>query len=650
MSEPGDSRDAIETRDVASERIATIDAVAAGLEAAGYVTDRAIATAVFLAHRLRKPILVEGPAGVGKTELAKATAAFLDLPLVRLRCYDGLDEAKALYEWKYGKQLLYTQILRDRLGDELHDAPTLGAAMARLHAVEDVFFAPEFLAARPLLRALQEPCGAVLLVDEIDKSDQEFEAFLLELLSDYQVTVPELGTIVATVAPLVILTSNDTRDLGDALKRRCLHLHVGYPDAEREGKILDARVPGIDARLRDHLVAFVQRLRTLELRKSPSISETIDWAKTILLLHVEELDAIAARETLGVLLKYESDIEATAKQIDSLVREPILDFLRVARTAGLGIVPGDALDVFHALDITGYADRETQHAALRMLLARSNDERARFDDVFARFFGEAAPLAGVGDGADAAASDFDIPEIAEAIAKSALARTLVTDDRAQLVRDLHAAARDANLATIRLFTQTGIFTQRILDALDLPALGNAIGRLRSSGDPRQVRAAEFLEQRERAVRELARDLVERRLAKRRETAARERDDFLRDARLNNIETRDRERMRELVRAMAKRLATRRGRMRRERRGELDVRRTVRANVAHDGVLLETVMRERKIERPRLVVLCDVSGSVAALSEFCCCSCIRSARKSRRFVRSRSPDRSSRSPRSCGARR
>ena len=303
------------------ERVASIDAVAAGLVAAGYVTDRSIATAVYLAHHLRKPILVEGPAGVGKTELAKATAAFLALPLVRLQCYDGLDESKALYEWKYGKQLLYTQILRDRLGDELRDASDLGEAMARLHATEDVFFAREFLVARPLLAALQEPQGAVLLIDEIDKSDAEFEAFLLELLSDYQVTVPELGTIVATVPPLVILTSNDTRDLGDALKRRCLHLHIGYPDRAREERILAARVPELDATLRAHLVAFVQRLRTLELRKSPSISETIDWARSLLLLHVTALDTQAARETLNILLKYESDIEATARQIDTLVRE-----------------------------------------------------------------------------------------------------------------------------------------------------------------------------------------------------------------------------------------------------------------------------------------------------------------------------------------
>lgn len=248
-------------------------------------------------------------------------ARYFELPLVRLQCYDGLDEAKALYEWKYGKQLLYTQILRDRLGEELRDATSLGEAMARLHAVEDVFFAPEFLAARPLLRALQEPRGAILLIDEIDKSDREFEAFLLELLSDFQVTVPELGTVVATVPPLVVLTSNDTRELGDALKRRCIHLHIGYPDRAREERILETRVPGLADALRTHLVAFVQKLRTLELRKSPSISETIDWARTLLLLHVDALDSATARETLNVLLKYESDIAATARQIDTLVRE-----------------------------------------------------------------------------------------------------------------------------------------------------------------------------------------------------------------------------------------------------------------------------------------------------------------------------------------
>ena len=329
--------------------------------------------------------------------------------------------------------------------------------MARLHATEDVFFAPEFLAARPLLRALQEPNGAVFLIDEIDKSDQEFEAFLLELLSDFQVTIPELGTIAATVAPLVILTSNDTRDLGDALKRRCLHFLIGFPSREREG---------LDANLRADLVAFVQRLRTLELRKSPSISETIDWAKTILLLHPGELDAIAARETLNVLLKYESDIEATARQIETLVREPILGFLRMARGTGLGVVPGDALDVFAALDATGYADRTTVHASLRMILARTDAERERFDLAFARYFGGAdAPFAVAVDGDAAAWDDFDSPEIAVATADSALARVLLAA----------AAAAAADVNAIRLFTQTSLLTQRLLDRLDLPALGNAIG-------------------------------------------------------------------------------------------------------------------------------------------------------------------------------
>jgi uncharacterized protein with von Willebrand factor type A (vWA) domain len=272
------------------------------------------------------------------------------------------------------------------------------------------------------------------------------------------------------------------------------------------------------------------------------------------------------------------------------VREPILDFLRVARGAGLGIVPGDALDVFAALDATGYADRETMHASLRMLLARSDVERERFDLAFARYFGGAgAPFVVAAIGEATAWDDFDSPEIAAAIAHSALARVLLADDRAALVRDLHAAAADADV--------------------------NAIGRLRSSGDPKQQRAAEFLDERERAVRELARDIVERRLAKAANLRATERDAFLREARLANIEPRDRERMRELVRTMAKRLATRHARMRRERRGTLDVRRTVRANIAHDGVLVETIMRTRKIERPKLVVLCDVSGSVAALAQF-----------------------------------
>jgi MoxR-like ATPase len=298
---------------------AAIDAVTDGLAGAGYIASRRIGTALFLARSLHKPILVEGPAGVGKTELARAAAQLYGLPLVRMQCYEGLDEAKALYEWQYGKQLLYTQLLRDRLGETLRDAPDLPAALERLRGLDDAFFSEQFLAPRPLLRALREPAGAVLLIDEIDKADAEFEAFLLELLADYQVTIPEIGTITATHPPLVVLTSNSTRDLGDALKRRCLHLHIGFPAADLEERIVAERVPAVGERLRAQLVAFVQALRTLDLRKPPSVGETIDWARVLVLLHVEELGADIVRETLNVLLKIETDVAAAAREVPTLL-------------------------------------------------------------------------------------------------------------------------------------------------------------------------------------------------------------------------------------------------------------------------------------------------------------------------------------------
>ncbi len=297
---------------------AAIDAVIAGLATAGYICSRQIATAVFLAQHLQKPILVEGPAGVGKTELAKASSALLGLPLIRMQCYEGLDEAKALYEWKYAKQLLYTQILRDRLGEELNGVRSLSAAIKRLQGTGDIFFSEQFLEPRPLLRALQQPRGAVLLVDEVDKSDQEFEAFLLEILSDYQVTVPEIGTIRAPVPPFVVLTSNSARDLGDALKRRCLHLHIGFPEPRLEERIIAVKVPGVSAMLRRQIVALVQELRRQDLRKLPSVSETIDWARALLLLHAEHLEAEMVRETLNVLLKFEGDVKAVESKLPAL--------------------------------------------------------------------------------------------------------------------------------------------------------------------------------------------------------------------------------------------------------------------------------------------------------------------------------------------
>ena len=303
--------------------IPDIDITLTGLAASGYIASRRIATALFLAVRLQKPILVEGPAGVGKTELARAAASWLGLPLIRMQCYEGLDESRALYDWKYGKQLLYTQILKDKLGEELRDTDGLPAAMERLHRTDDLFFSEAFLEPRPLLRALREPRGAVLLIDEIDKADEAFEAFLLELLADHQVTIPELGTIAAEVPPVVLLTSNATRDLGDAMKRRCLHLHIGYPDAALESRIVASRIPGLEPVLRRQIVAFVQQLRGLDLRKSPSVSETIDWARALLLLHATRLDPELVQDTLNLLLKFEGDITLAARSTAAFVQKAL---------------------------------------------------------------------------------------------------------------------------------------------------------------------------------------------------------------------------------------------------------------------------------------------------------------------------------------
>ncbi len=303
-----------------ADPFASVDALIQGLAGVGYIASRRIATALYMAVNLQKPILVEGSAGVGKTELALSTAVMLGQPLIRMQCYEGLDESKALYEWKYGKQLLYTQILKDRMGEALADAPTMDAAMDRLHGMGDLFFSEPFLEPRPLMKALQQDDGCVLLIDEVDKSDEAFEAFLLEVLSAYQVSVPELGVLKAKTPPLVFLTSNNVRDLGDALKRRCLHLHIPLPEAALEEKIVASRVPGIEAKLTRELVAFVQTLRTLDLRKAPSISETVDWARALVLLNADSLDPEVVRDTLNVILKFEQDIAAIEPQVVELIQ------------------------------------------------------------------------------------------------------------------------------------------------------------------------------------------------------------------------------------------------------------------------------------------------------------------------------------------
>ena len=303
--------------------LASIDSLIEGLAGVGYIASRRIATALYMSVALQKPILVEGSAGVGKTELALSTATLLGLPLIRMQCYEGLDESKALYEWKYGKQLLYTQILKDRMGEALSDAGSMDEAMDRLHGMGDLFFSEPFLEPRPLMKALREDDGCVLLIDEIDKSDEAFEAFLLEVLSAYQVSIPEIGVMKAKTPPIVFLTSNNVRDLGDALKRRCLHLHIPLPEASLEERIVASRVPGIEATLTHELVAFVQSLRTLDLRKSPSISETVDWARALILLHADSLQPDLVRDTLNVILKFEQDIAAVEPQIVELIRKPI---------------------------------------------------------------------------------------------------------------------------------------------------------------------------------------------------------------------------------------------------------------------------------------------------------------------------------------
>jgi len=324
----------------------SIDEVRSRLAVQRYICDNNIATVVYLATRLGKPLLIEGPAGVGKTELAKVIASSLGAELIRMQCYEGIDEGKALYEWEYAKQLLYTQILKEKISDVTAGAATLAEAVDRITSQDDVFFSKRFILPRPLLQAIQSEQRSVLLIDEIDKADAEFEAFLLEILSDFQVTVPEIGTIEARHIPIVVLTSNNAREMSDALKRRCLHLYIDFPSPELELEIIRLKVPEAEASLAADITALLQVLRKLDLKKQPSISETLDWAKALVIMNARNIGDAIVKDTLSTIAKYEGDLRKAEKELAGFIdkKKPADKAKEAAATAA---PPADTKDLLH---------------------------------------------------------------------------------------------------------------------------------------------------------------------------------------------------------------------------------------------------------------------------------------------------------------
>ena len=298
---------------------ASIEDVTSEFRKQQYICSKEISTVLFLSEQMQKPVLVEGSAGVGKTSIAGVWADAAGYDLIRMQCYEGLDEGKALYEWEYAKQLLYTQILKEKINEVVSDSTTLKEAIQRIEQQDDAFFSEKFILPRPLLQAILSPNQTVLLIDEVDKADPEFEAFLLEVLSDFQVSVPELGTLKAKHIPNVILTSNNTREMTDALKRRCLHLYIDFPSATQEMEIVTLKVPGITEALAKQVVDVIHKVRTVDLKKLPSISETLDWARALTILNIDALDEDTVKRTLNLFLKYEGDIKKVIGNLPTLL-------------------------------------------------------------------------------------------------------------------------------------------------------------------------------------------------------------------------------------------------------------------------------------------------------------------------------------------
>src|SRR5882757_3505148 len=592
-----------------------------------YIASRRIATVIYLASEMRKPILVEGPAGVGKTDLAKVLSASLGFDMIRLQCYEGLDEGKALYEWEYAKQLLYTQILKDKISEVLVGAKGLTEAVDRIAAQDEVFFSERFVLPRPLLKAISSEQPSVLLIDEIDKADAEFEAFLLELLSDFQVTVPELGTLKAKHIPLVVLTSNNAREMSDALKRRCLHLYIDFPDRAQELAIVKLKVPEAAIKLAEEVVTVVQSLRKLDLKKTPGISETLDWVKALTLLNVDSLDQELVTETLDTIVKYEGDVRKA--------QEKLVEFANLLRENGVRVSLAETLDAFSASEVTGLTERDAFRAALRATMVKRSTELPVFEELFDIYFsglGEIIKQASqsVQNALSMSDQEFQkfLDEVTEMLKKegknlSELAKKLLQNNSGELERKINEAARAVKLSGIERTIEENYFARALARQLGLDKIEAEIKNLREQlekmdvGSELKAKLEEYLERRLKALDDIIRRFV-RMEREKRDIKQKE------DQKLNQIGEKsfyylsedELKKKNEAVTRLAQRLKNViTVRRKRAKKGRFDIKRTLRQNLEYGGVPFKLRFEKRKREKPQVVILCDVSDSVRNASRF-----------------------------------